>query len=118
MRRLPSWGWVAGIVVVAVLCGGGFGWWFSHRNAPDLNFDPANIPSSTEVPPASQTQRATAPPAETAKPANETTPPEEPMVAEKPDPAEPPVTADQKWQDELDEVLLSDTNDEQKVARL
>src|SRR5438477_10364691 len=116
MRRLPSWGWITGIVVVAVLCGGGFGWWISHRNAPDLNFDPNKMSESAAPEIAPVPQPATPAPDETAKKVEE--PSSEPASMPNENVADTNVTADQAWQNELDGVLLSESSDEQKVSRL
>ncbi len=112
MRRIPSWGIVVGIIVIAAVFGCGIGWWVSRNDAvaqsgstgeaPQQPAQTTHIPAATKV---GGEQAAT----------SESTP----TAATNASAAAPVLTAgEEQWQQELDQVLLSDSESTDKADRL
>ncbi len=114
MRRIPSWGIILGIVIVAIAFGGGLGWWVSRDNVVDAPKAPVVVQQEnheTEIP-----QVAVA---NTQEPKKGTVAnPQETEAQDPATPEEPKTAAASQWQDVLDEVLTSEGEPEQKADRL
>jgi len=112
MRRIPSWSIILAIVVIAVVVGGGLGWWVSRDNLEV----PKKAVATEDTTHVAQTATTTVQPAATPKVA--TTEPAVAPTEAATEVAAVPATGDGQWQDALDQVLTSEGEPEQKAERL
>lgn len=114
MRRIPSWGIVIGIILVAAIVGCGLGWWVSRDSSVQTTTTQVSPPAVEEN--SHVTQIPTAPVTVAVTPA--VPPATNTDIVE--DPALDPAVAsgEEPWQRELDEVLTTEGEPEQKADRL
>jgi hypothetical protein len=117
MRRIPSLGIVAAIVLLAVVVGGGMGWWVSRDNdvqPPKGQTVPAETINTSENSGETQPQPTTA---------KSKTAASEPKTTEVTDASantagQLPSAGENQWQQSLDEILTTEGEPEQKADRL
>ena len=113
MRRIPSWSiFLAIVVIIAVVVGGGLGWWVSRDKTVQEAPKPVIVQENnqtTEIPQAVTVSKVVS---------NQPNPEPVPAATEIVSETEVKPAGAEQWQDALDQVLTSQGEPEEKADRL